>query len=137
MGRASKKAKAQMMILDEVKKQLLLQAERWGRTEHYTPLKLEEFEVEACRRIKGDLLAERANLEYEMQALFSNKREVEMKLSRLETYLKRADRVNKKHSKNVDKMIEKLVGDRRKTLGALDRLKARDNSMISVLISDN
>jgi hypothetical protein len=137
MSKAGKRAKAQMMILEEVKRQLVLQAERWGRSGHYTPLKLEEMEIEACRRIKGDLLSERANLEYEMHMLASNKKEIEIKLSRLESYLKRADRVGKKHGKNVDKMIEKLVGDRAKTFEALGRVGAKAEPAISVLISDN
>ena len=137
MARGNKKAKAQMLILEEVKQQLLLQAERWGRSGFYTPLKLEEMEVDAGSRIKGDLLAERANLEYELQMLEGSRREIEMKLSRLDGYLRRADNVIKKHSRSVEKTIEKLVGDRKKTFGALDRVKMRSRSVISVMISDN
>ena len=137
MARGNKKAKAQMMILEEVKQQLILQADRWGRSGYYTPLNLEEMEVDAGRRIKGDLLAERANLEYELQMLEVNRREIEMKLSRLESYLKRADNVIKKHSKAVEKTIEKLVGDRKKTYGAMERVKMGTHSFVSVLINDN
>ncbi len=137
MRRATKKKKAQMMILNEVKKQLLLQAERWGRVGYYTPLKLEEMELDACGRIKGDLLAERANLEYELQVLDSNKREIELKLYKLETYLNRAKRVVKRHNKNINKVLEKLIGDRKKTLGALQRVKFKREPLISILISDN
>jgi len=137
MSKISKKIKAQKMILNEVKKQLLLQADRWGRTGYYTPLKLEEIELDACRRIKGDLLAEKANLEYELQMMNDHRREIELKIQRLELYLNRADRVSKKHVKTIDKMIEKLVGDRKKTLGALDRVGFTEDSFVSVLISDN
>lgn len=137
MRRLNKKKKAQMMILNEVKKQLLLQAERWGRVGYYTPLKFEEIELDACGRIKGDLLAERANLEYELQVLDSNKREIELKLQRLEGYLKRSSRVIKRHNKSINKMIEKLVGNRKKTLGALRRVKFEEEPVISILISDN
>ena len=137
MRKATKKKKAQMMVVNEVKKQLLLQAERWGRVGYYTPLKLEEIELEACSRIKGDLLAEKANLEYELQVIDSNKREIELKLQRLESYLNRSKRVIKRHNKNINKMLEKLIGDRKKTLGALQRVKFKREPLISILISDN
>ena len=135
--RASKKAKAQMMILEEVKSQLILQAERWGRTEYYTPIKLEEMESDAAKRIRTDLLQERANLEYELQVMDANRREVEMKLSRLDAYLRRAGRVIKKHDKTIEKIIDRAIGDRKRTFGALDRVKAKTMPQVSVMISDN
>jgi hypothetical protein len=137
MRRTSKRKKAQQVLLNEVKKQLLLQAERWGRTGYYTPVKLEEIELDSCRRIKGDLLAERANLEYELEAIDSSRREIELKLSKLGVYIKRAERVARKHDKNIDKMLEKLVGNRKKTLNALERVKFKTDSLVSILISDN
>jgi|GEM_PF-1300213 len=138
MGRrGSKKKKAQMMILNEVKKQLLLQAERWGKAGYYTPLKLEEMELEACKRIIGDLLAEKNNLDYQMNMLAENRKEIDMKLQRLSVYLTKADRVAKSHDKNIEKILDKLIGDRKKTLGALERVKFKEAQAISVLISDN
>jgi len=136
MAVTSKRKKAQSIILDEVKKQLVLQAERWGRTGHYNPMKLEEIELDAVRRIRGDLLAEKLNLEYEMQALASNKRDTDIKLSRLDMYIKRAEKIAKKHDKNIEKILEKSVGDRKKLAGALDRAIG-DRSTVSVLLSDN
>lgn len=137
MRPTGKRKKAQSMILDEVKKQLVLQAERWGRAGHYTPLKLEEIELDAVRRILSDLLAERANLEYEMQTITENKKDIDIKLSRLQSYLKRAERVGQKHDKNITKMIDKLVGDRKKTNNALDVLKFKHEGLVSVMLSDN
>ena len=133
----NKRKKAQMMILEEVKKQLVLQAERWGKTGVYTPLKLEEMELDAVRRIRGDLLSERANLEYEILMLRTNSREINIKLQKLESYLKRAERVSKRHDKNIDKIIERIVGDRKKTTGALSLTRTKKEPLISVLISDN
>jgi hypothetical protein len=137
MAVKNKKKKAQMMILNEVKQQLMLQAERWGRTGYYTPLKLEEMELDACNRIRGDLLAERANLEYELQIIETNRREIEMKLHRLDMYIRKADRVSEAHDKSINRTIDRLVGDKKKTMGALERLKFERSGLVSVVMSDN
>lgn len=135
MARMNRKKKAQLRILGEVQKQLILQAERWGKKDHYTPVKLEEMELEQCRKIKGDLLAEKANLEYEMQSLDSDKKETLVKQERLSLYLKRADRVIKKHEKHIVRTIEKSIGNREEIDAALKAIKPK--SIISILLSDN
>lgn len=137
MAVGTKRKKAQMLILEEVKKQLLLQADRWGRTGYYTPQKMEEMETEACQRIRSDLLAERSNLEYELLAIKSSKKDVDIKLSKLESYIKRADRLMKRHDKNIEKIIEKMTVDRKKVFGALNTVRMKKEPLISVLISDN
>jgi hypothetical protein len=132
----SKRAKkAQGRILGEIQKQLILQAERWGRKGYYTPLKLEEMELSQCRKITGELLAEKANLEYELFLLDSNKRDVLIKLERLESYLKKASRVVKRHEKDISKMLDKIIGDKQKLKKAFAYVEPR--SFVSVLISDN
>ena len=90
---AKKSKKGQVRILNEIRDQLVLQAERWGRKGYYTPLKLEEIELEQCRKIRSDFLAEKSNLEYEMNMIGTDKREVLIKIERLESYIKKADRV--------------------------------------------
>lgn len=133
MSRKTKKA--QTRILKEIQKQLILQAERWGRKEFYTPFKLEEMELAQCRKITGELLAEKANLEYELFLLDSNKRDVLIKLERLETYLKKSSRVIKRHEKTISKMLDKIVGDKRKIKKALEYVEPK--SFVSVLVCDN
>jgi len=130
-----KRKKAQLRVLEEIKNQLVLQAERWGREGHYTPLKLEEMELDASWKIKGDFLAEKANLEYELHMLDSDKKESLIKLEKLEGYLKKADRVIVRHEKRIKKMIEKLIGDKGETKKALSLIEKHPR--ISVLISDN
>lgn len=137
MAVGTKRKRAQMTILEEVKKQLLLQAERWGRSGFYTPQKLEDMEFEACQRIRSDLLAERSNLEYELQAIKSSKKDVDIKLSKLESYIRRADRLMKRHDRNIEKIIEKMTVEKKKVFGALGTVKMRKEPLISVLISDN
>lgn len=106
---ARKQKKAQTKLLNEIKTQLILQAERWGRTDFYTPLKLEELELDQCLKIRGDLLAEKSNLEYELHSLGTDKKEVLIKLERLNLYLRRADYVIRKHAKNINKIIDKTL----------------------------
>lgn len=129
---SSKSKKAQNRILTEIRDQLVLQAERWGRTDHYTPLKLEEIELEQCRKIRSDLLAEKSNLEYEMNMLGTDKREVLIKIERLDSYIKKADRVIESHERRIERMLDKLIGDRK----AVKRAHAYIDkaSAISVLV---
>lgn len=108
---ARKNKKSQKSILNEIKTQLILQAERWGRKDYYTQDKLEEMELDQCKKIKGDLLSEKNNIEYELNMLDTDKRDVLIKLERLEAYLKRADKVIKKHEKTITKLYEKKIGD--------------------------
>jgi homoserine acetyltransferase len=136
MAVTAKRKKAQSIILDEIKKQLILQAERWGKTGFYTPMKMEEMELDAVRRIRGDLLAEKSNIEYEMQMLASNKRELDIKVQKLGMYLKRAEKIGKKHDKNIEKILERSIGNRKNLTGAINRTIG-ERSTISVLISDN
>ena len=118
--------------MTEVKDQLLLQADRWGRKGYYTPLKLEEMELEQCRKIKGDLLAEKSNLEYEMSMLGTDKKDVLIKIERLESYIKKADRVIEGHEKGITRMLDKIVGDKKAVKRAEDLIRSK--SQISVMV---
>jgi hypothetical protein len=129
---SKKKKKAQIRILNEIRDQLVLQAERWGRTNYYTPLKLEELVLEQSHKIKGDFLAERSNLEYEMNLLGTDKREVLIKIERLESYIKKADRTIESHERNISRLLDKMVGDKQAISLATSYLKKK--SLISVMI---
>lgn len=131
---ASKRKKAQLIVVEEIKNQLILQAKRWGRENYYTPLLLEEMELDACRRIKGEFLAERANLEYELHTLDSDKKESLIKLERLESYIKKSKRVIKSHEKKIKKMLEKVFGDKNSIKKALSYYN--NKPQVSILISD-
>ena len=130
MSRKAKKA--QKLVLDEIKKQLILQAERWGRADHYTPLKLEEMEIEQGYKILGDLYAEKSNLEYELHILGTDKHEVLIKIERLNVYIKRALSITQKHENKIRKIIGKSYGDISKISLAL-----ANKSAVSILISEN
>jgi len=121
----TKKKKAELRILEEIKNQLILQAERWGRVGYYTPLKLEEMELEQCSKIMGEFFSEKANLEYELQMLSSDTREAIIKLERLENYVKRAKGVMRKHERKIKRLIEKLIGDKDKTEKAVNCFKKK------------
>ena len=129
---ARKSKKGQLRILNEIKDQLILQADRWGKKDSYTPLKLEEMVLEQSRKIKSEFLAEKANLEYEMNMLGTDKREVLIKIERLETYIRKADSVIEKHERNISRMLDKMVGDKIGVKKAEKTLKTKPN--VSVML---
>jgi len=129
---SKKSKKAQLKILNEIRDQLIRQAERWGKDGHYTPLKLEEMELEQGRKIRSDLLTEKSNLEYEMSMLGTDKKEVLIKIERLDSYIKKADRVILAHEKKIAKIIEKIIGDRSAIKKAENTVRTKH--LISVMI---
>lgn len=135
MARGSKRRRGQSRILEEIKDQLILQAERWGKSGHYTPLKLEEMVLEQCSKIKGDFLAERANLEYELLRIGTDKKECLIKLEKLEGYLKKADRVMEGRQRSVSRMLDKMVGGKEKVLKVMGIILRKP--AISLLLGEN
>jgi len=132
----AKKNKGQQRVLGEIQKQLMLQAERWGRKDYYTPQRMEEMVLDQCYKIKGDFLGEKANLEYELQQVDSDKKESLIKLEKLVGYLKKADRSILGHQKAIIRSLEKLVGDKVKTKWALDYKKISKKG-VSIMIGEN
>ncbi|MBU0573505.1 MAG: hypothetical protein KKH83_03395, partial [Candidatus Margulisbacteria bacterium] len=128
---ARKKNKGKFKVLEEIKNQLILQAERWGKKDHYTPLRLQEMELAACRKIKGDFLAEKANLEYEMQMLGTDKKEVLIKIEKLNMYISKSDFVIEQYQRKIERMLEKLCGDKKEVDRALKRV--RESHKVSVM----
>lgn len=104
-----KKAKGQLKIFNELEKQFLIQAERLGIQDRYSPIKIKEIEYEALKKHMMAFYAERANLEYEMQMLGSNKKETLIKLERLEVYIKRAERMKENYEKLFNKAFEGML----------------------------
>ena len=130
-----KRKRSRLKILNEIRSQLVLQAERWGRKEYYTPLRLEEMELEQSRFINGDLLAEKSNLEYELHMLGSNKHDLLIKMERLSGYIKKASRVIEGHEKSIKRTLDKLIKDRDKLDAVIKRL--RPDTTFSVMINSN
>ncbi|MCX5750143.1 MAG: hypothetical protein NT099_00475 [Candidatus Saganbacteria bacterium] len=131
--RGSGKKKAQLNVLNEIRKQLVLQAERWGRTEYYTTVKMEEYELEACERIRSQFLAEKSNLEYELHLLDSDKRDVLIKIERLNSYILKTERVMQRHGNNLDNIFENKYGEAYKAIKALKRSGFLTNQSVSTL----
>jgi len=119
MASGNAKKSSQINILAEIRRQLIHQAARWGRTDFYNPVKLEEYELESCEKIRSQFLAEKNNLEYELHMLTSDKKELLIKLERLGSYIQKAERVINKHHKNLDRLFERKYGEAYKTLRAL------------------
>lgn len=131
----AKRKKAQAKLLDEIKDQLVLQADRWGKKGHYDRVRLEEMVLEQCHRVSGDLMSEKANLEYELYLLDSNKRDLLIKMERLQSYISKASRVIEKHEKSIKKQLDKLISEKDKLELIMRRMRPESN--ISILISSN
>jgi hypothetical protein len=121
----NKKKNSQKKIINELKNQILIQAERLGIRELYTPAVMAELKVDSARKILNDFYAERSNLEYELNMLGSQKQEVLIKLERLNYYIRKAEGLREKNSKQLDNLLEKTVGDRKKTNRALRRVRPK------------
>ncbi|MFA5114225.1 MAG: hypothetical protein WC529_08025 [Candidatus Margulisiibacteriota bacterium] len=118
-----KKKNSQKRIIGELKNQLMIQADRLGIREDYGPLSLEEMKLDAVGKIMGDFYAERSNLEYELNMLDSNKRDLLIKLERLNSYIRKAVSVREQHSAKMEQLIEKGMGDLQRTRRAVRKLE--------------
>lgn len=118
----SKKQSSQKKLINELKNQLLIQAERLGIREQYTPAVMEEMKIDSIRKILTEFYMERANLEYELNMLGSNKKEILIKLERLNSYIRKAESLREKHYVSFGKLLEKGMGDIAKTKKAVSRL---------------
>jgi predicted nuclease with TOPRIM domain len=116
---SNKKVKAQMRIFKELEDQLLIQAERVGVREDYSPMHMREVESDALQKHLIAFYQERLNLEYEMQMLGTDKKEVLIKLERLEVYISRAERMAQMYEKEMAKLLERLTPDKEKVEKAI------------------
>lgn len=90
--------KAQLKLINELKNQLFIQAERLGVRDDYTPIAMAEYKIDAVRKLLGEFYTERANLEYELSTVGSNKKEVLIKLERLHSYTRKAENIMERHT---------------------------------------
>src|SRR3989338_8009790 len=119
----SKKKSAQKKLVNELKNQLLVQAERLGIREDYSPVALEELKIDSARKILTEFYMERANLQYEMNSYGTNKKEILIKLERLNAYIRKAECLRERGLKNFEKLLDKGLGKKDKALKAVRKLK--------------
>jgi hypothetical protein len=120
---ANKRKKAQIKLVNELQNQVMVQAERLGIRDQYTPTAMEELSLDAVRKILTELYMERSNLEYELNILGSNKKEILIKLERLNLYVRRAEALRNRHLDKYSNLLEKSLGDQDKTRKAVKNLK--------------
>ncbi|MDI6732167.1 MAG: hypothetical protein QME05_06370, partial [Candidatus Margulisbacteria bacterium] len=118
----NKKKTAQKKLINELRNQLLIQAETLGIRDKYTPVVFEEMKLDAVRKILTEFYMERANLEYELSMFGSNKKELLIKSERLNSYIRKAEGIREQHLKKFSELLEKGVGDREKTQKAVNRI---------------
>jgi hypothetical protein len=115
--------KAQNKLINELKNQILVQAELLGVRDRFTPVVLAELKVDAARKILSEFYAERSNLEYELNMLGSQKKDLLIKLERLNAYIIKAEAITSRHARQIEDLIEKGMGDMKKTRRALRRVR--------------
>lgn len=103
----SRKSKAQNKVVDELKKQLLIQSERLGIRNEYSPAWFMEQKVLAFGKVLSELYAERSNLEYEMNMLGSDKKDLLIKLERLHSYIRKAESLRERYTNDFSHLIDK------------------------------
>ncbi len=118
-----KRKKTQDKLIAELKNQILTQAELLGVRDRFSPVVMEELKVEAARKILSEFYTERANLEYELNMLGSQKKEVLIKLERLNAYIIKAETLSSRHAQQIENLIEKGLGDLKKTRRAVRKIK--------------
>ena len=101
------KKKAETKIIEEMRNQLLIQADRLGIKGQYSPQWFAEQRILASGKVLSELYAERSNLEYEMNMLGTDKKELLIKLERLNVYIKKAEALRGRYQGEHDKVIDK------------------------------
>lgn len=107
MARRNNKKKAEFKLVEEMKNQLLIQAERLGIRDQYTPEWFAEQRTISVGQVLSELYAERSNLEYELNLLGTDKKELLIKLERLNVYIKKAEGLRAKYQNEHEKVIDK------------------------------
>jgi hypothetical protein len=128
--------KAATKAIHELLTQLILKAEKWGANGYYTPLKLEEMRVDAHQRLIDELSIEKANLEYEMHSVGTNKREALIKIERINTYITRAQRGKQQHIEKIRKVLAAKIGDKKQLALAMAKVE-ESRPRVSVLLETN
>ena len=129
--------KQQMKVINELLSQVILKAERWGKTGYYTPLRLEEMYIDAINQLSGELLTEKANLEYELHALGTNKQDAVIKIERLNSYIQKAKHLKARTLKKIEDLLGKKIGDKDKLALAVARIRRENKPSVSVMINSN
>lgn len=92
-------------------------------------LDFQELVLEKQREICTNLLSEKANLDYELQKLGSNKKESLIKIERLGSYLRKLESLMRKREEAITKMISKKLG--------LSKISKADLKNLARLRADN
>jgi hypothetical protein len=119
----NRKKNTQKKLVNELKNQLMIQAERLGIKEDYSLLFMEELKLDSVKKILTEFYMERANLEYEMQLAGSAKKEIMIKLEKLNAYIRKAVGVQNKHLGVYGQILDAGIGDKELTQRAVKKLE--------------
>ena len=105
-GGSKKQVRQQQRIIGEIRKQLITQAKNLGLKDHYTQARIMEIQLEQCQEILSKFKEEKSNLEYQL-AYLGTDQEVEIKLQRLDGFVKRAEHRLVSQQKKLARLLEK------------------------------
>ena len=110
-------------VITELRDRLLIQAERLGTREKYNPLWFLEQKVLSLSKILAEFYAERSNLEYELNILGTDKKDILVKLEKLYAYIRKAEKLKEKYTGKFEVMIDKdfELSANRKALSQLQK----------------
>jgi len=128
---SSKRKSAQQRILHELKSQLVTKAKKLGIEHDFSGVNFEMMKVDSVKRILGDLLAEKSNLEYELYIKGILDKESTIKLEKINSYIKKAERIIEKYQKMIDKEMAKLTPQKEEIKEELKRKKITPKISIS------
>ena len=128
---SAKKKKAQQKILHELKSQLMTKAKKLGIEYDFTGINFDAMKIEAAKKILGDLLAEKSNLEYELYMKGVLDKESTIKLEKIKSYITKAQRIVDKYQKAIEKELAKKTPKKKEVKEALKKRKTTPRISIS------
>lgn len=108
MGGPKKRMRAERMVIDEMRKQLIAQLSNCGVKEYSDPDRLIEIQRKQCLSILQKLTEEKAALEYELSMTdmglcqYGNGKDTPEKLQKLERYITKTKARIEKHDKKLE-----------------------------------
>ena len=120
---SAKRKKAQQKILHELKSQLMTKAKKLGIEYDFSGVNFDSMKIEAAKKVLGDLLAEKSNLEYELYMKGVLDKESTIKLEKINGYITKAQRIIDRYEKMIEKEMAKKTPKKKEVHEALKKKK--------------
>lgn len=114
-GGNRKKVRSEKMVVAEIRKQLLMQAEKLGMKDYYSEEKINEIQSDQCGKIENKLSEELSSLNYQLSmfdmgfAGEQSESEIKSKIFKMSGFVSKAQGRMNYHSKNRSKLAGKRM----------------------------